>query len=164
MHGSALPGFAQHCPSHHGSHAIIATGCRPFGMGRPSWRPFSIIIKRRSRCSTNCQASTVSIPQRLNNVPHQRETRQFFYQDACAAVKKAVEGKQQLLSVRSAGFWEQEMPACSRSNISRTMLRHLLMQDHNSRDKSRNGRVPHWVWLLKYILFDGTGLCSAVAP
>ena len=46
------------------------------------------------------QASTVSIPQRLNNVPHQRETRQFFYQDACAAVKKAVAAQQQLQSVR----------------------------------------------------------------
>ena len=54
--------------------------------------------------ATPVQAGRITIPQRLNNVPHQRETRQFFYQDACAAVRNAVSARQPLLSVKWAAL------------------------------------------------------------
>ncbi|EIE24349.1 hypothetical protein COCSUDRAFT_65858 [Coccomyxa subellipsoidea C-169] len=41
-----------------------------------------------------------TIPQRLNNVPASRETRQFFYNDVCRAVEKAVAAEERLLSVK----------------------------------------------------------------
>lgn len=44
--------------------------------------------------------STVDIPLRMNNVPHPREMRQFFYRDATAAVQAAVEAGQMRMSVR----------------------------------------------------------------
>ena len=46
------------------------------------------------------QAEQVQIPQRLNNTPMLRGHRRFFYDDACAAVKKAVRGKERLMSVK----------------------------------------------------------------
>lgn len=49
------------------------------------------------------QATEVyTIPQRLNNVPASRETRKFFYNDVCTAVKSAVAADERLLSVRCA--------------------------------------------------------------
>ena len=54
--------------------------------------------------ATPVQAGRITIPQRLNNVPHQRETRQFFYQDACAAVRNAVSAREPLLSVKWAAL------------------------------------------------------------
>ena len=42
----------------------------------------------------------MQIPQRLNNTPMLRGHRKFFYDDACAAVKKAVQGKERLMSVK----------------------------------------------------------------
>ena len=46
------------------------------------------------------QAEPIVIPQRLNNTPMLRGHRQFFYNDACAAVKKAVKGNERLMSVK----------------------------------------------------------------
>ena len=45
-------------------------------------------------------AQPVVIPQRLNNTPMLRDHRKFFYDDACAAVKKAIQGKERLMSVK----------------------------------------------------------------
>ncbi len=50
--------------------------------------------------SFSVQAEVVQIPQRLNNTPMLRGHRKFFYDDACAAVKKAVQGKERLMSVK----------------------------------------------------------------
>ncbi len=49
---------------------------------------------------SSVQAEAVQIPQRLNNTPMLRGHRKFFYDDACAAVKKAVQGKERLMSVK----------------------------------------------------------------
>lgn len=97
--------------------AIINRGCRP---ARCEVRQAEVQCRRYAQwpctvmritalpwpghtCSLlapHAQAGRVTIPQRLNNVPHLRETRQFFYQDACAAVRKGVSAGERLLSVK----------------------------------------------------------------
>ncbi|BDA45931.1 probable adenylate kinase 5, chloroplastic [Coccomyxa sp. Obi] len=76
---------------------------------RPWIRPFAPSPARRKflrpraplKCSSESQATEVyTIPQRLNNVPASRETRKFFYDDVCSAVKTAVAAEERLLSVR----------------------------------------------------------------
>ncbi|CAK0771691.1 hypothetical protein CVIRNUC_003886 [Coccomyxa viridis] len=62
-------------------------------------------ISRRTRLSSTradseTQPAPVVIPQRLNNTPMLRDHRRFFYDDACAAVKKAIQGKERLMSVK----------------------------------------------------------------
>lgn len=42
----------------------------------------------------------VQLPLRMNNTPHPREMRQFFYQDVCESVKAAVAGGELKMSLR----------------------------------------------------------------
>ena len=43
---------------------------------------------------------TVLLPTRLNNVPHQREVRQFFYKDATEAILAAVRAGEKRIRTR----------------------------------------------------------------
>lgn len=46
--------------------------------------------------------SKVELPTRLNNVPHQREVRQFFYKDVTEAILKAVRAGEKRVATRQA--------------------------------------------------------------
>lgn len=42
----------------------------------------------------------MELPTRLNNVPHQREVRQYFYKDVTNAIQTAVKAGETRMSVR----------------------------------------------------------------
>lgn len=61
-----------------------------------SWPDESIEVQAEEATSSN----TVELPTRLNNIPHQRDTRKFFYKDVTDAVLAAVKAQEKRISVR----------------------------------------------------------------
>ncbi|GMH33032.1 hypothetical protein BSKO_00866 [Bryopsis sp. KO-2023] len=100
MHLTVSPGFVHNPRSVASPNVSSLCRLRDFSGGLHSRKPIfsrpEKISSRKELLVANAQAldnpldAPVDLPSRMNNVPHQREMRQFFYHDVSTAVKSAV--------------------------------------------------------------------------
>ena len=73
-------------------------------------RPFSESHEKplfSTQAESSAVESSVELPTRLNNVPHQREVRSFFYRDTTDAILSAVKAGETRISVRQVSKSKQ---------------------------------------------------------